>query len=299
MVDRLRSRWLAIAAAAAVVAGGAAGTMRLMAQQTPQEAQPDGGAAPVAQPSAATDNPADPARKISFAEAPRGPVTVVRKRVGEHVVTYLRFTTTAGRPYIVELPAEMAKDPRSRDDWITLFSAYGRDPIADADTRALQGFPLVDNYSVWMAARVAHQTLKVTAIRDRLTRLVQTMNQWSAVHQEARDNADRIKARAAWRVIENAKYDTKNVLRELAKEKLVLGKLFTEAGQFQQARTQYEQTISLNVWPYSAEAVAKLRAIEGATVATAAITNASVVGSQRMGMSELYQAAVRAAATTP
>ncbi|MEJ5296457.1 MAG: hypothetical protein WHZ52_00295 [Armatimonadota bacterium] len=300
MVDRLRSRWLALGAAAIVAVAAGIGAVRLMAQQqTPPAGQPDGGAAPVAQPAAATDNPADPARKISFAEAPRGPVTVVRKRAGEHVVTYLRFTTTAGRPYIVEMPAEMAKDPRSRDDWITLFSAYGRDPIADADTRALQGLPLVDNYSVWMAARVAHQSLKVTTTRDRLSRLVQRMNQWSAVHQEARDNGDRIKARAAWRVIEGAKYDTKNALRELAREKLTLGKLFTEAGQFQQARTQYEQTIALNVWPYSAEAVAKLRAIEGATVATAAITNASIVGTQRMGMSDLYQAAVRATGTTP
>ena len=301
MVDRLRSRGLAFGAAAALAVASAIGAVRLMAQQPPPPAaQPGGGAAPMAQPSTQTpENPADPSRKISFAESPHGPVTVLRKRAGDQVVTYLRFATTAGRPYIVEMPAEMAKEPRSRDDWITLFSAYGRDPIADADTRALQGLPLVDGYNVWMTGRVAHQSLKVTTIRDRISRLVRKMNQWSAVHQEARDNGDRIKARAAWRVIEAAKYDTKNALRELAREKLALGKLFTEAGQFQMASQQYVQTIGLNVWPYSAEAVAKLRAIEGATIPTAAITNASQVGTQRMGMSDLYQAAVRAAGTTP
>jgi len=316
MLSSSRSKWLIGAALVALAAVAGVGAARLFAQQPPtptlapppmaapggsaggQAAAPQAAAAP-AKPSSVDLGPRDPARKIPFSQAPRGPVQTVRRRAGSHLVTYLLFTSRTDRVYRVELPAELAKEPRSKDDWITLFAAYGRDPVADADTRALQGLPLVDNYSLWATAHIATQSVKVATTRDKLTRLVARMNQWSAIHQEAKDNGDKDKARTAWNVIANAKYDIRNVLRQLAREKLELAKQYKEANQFQQARTQFQQTASLNVWPYSSEAVAKLRAIDGAQASAAAFSNATIVGTQRIGMSDLYQAAVKAAGTNP
>lgn len=243
--------------------------------------------------------PGDPAREITFAEAPKGPVKLVRKRSGGNVIDYYQFTSTTDRTYRVEIPVALTRDNRPRDAWITLFSAYGNDPQAEADVKAARGLPLTDEYTTWMNARIVDQIAKVTGAKADLAPAVQKLNLWSAIHRDAKTSNDMAQARAAWNVIANSKYDIKIALRVLAKEKLELGHLYKEAEQYQQARTQYEQTAQLNVWPYSPEAIAKLRVIEGATAVPALVSNPNIEGPRWMSQSDLYQAAQEALRTTP
>jgi len=320
LVSTRRKALIGVAVAATVCVGGFTAA-RILAQTPPPgpaqvtPVQPAGGApgAPGAPAAAGTPAPAaggaataatpvakgDPTAAIPFSSAPHGPVKAfIRRTPGGSKLTFLRFACRSHRVYVVEMPAELAKTNRSKDAWVTLFSAYGRDPRADADTRGLSALPLSDNFQIWATARIGHQTLKVSAIRDSIGRKSATMNLWSAIHQEAKDNSDLIKAKTAWNYVASAKYDLKGLLRQLAKEKLTLGNLYKEIGLYDQANQQYQQTAQLLIAPYSAEAIAKMRAISGAGQA-AAFTNASAVGIERMGMSNVYEAAGKAATTTP
>lgn len=243
---------------------------------------------------------ADPQAPIPFDRAPHGPVKVINVRTpGGGTIPYYRFTTKGKRTYVVDLPVSMTKQARSKDEWITLFTCYGRDPAAEADVSAETGSSFIDSYTVWSNLRIFDQAAIVQAIRGTIARQAIEMTFWSSIHREAKTNNDMIKAQAAWQHISNAKYDLKNSLRKLAREKLQLGKRYKEAGAFNLAEQQFTQTAQLSVWPYSAEAVAKMKVITGARPEPAAYSTAAQVGLEWVQLSDLYQAAARALSTNP
>ncbi|MCC6485137.1 MAG: hypothetical protein IT209_09860 [Armatimonadetes bacterium] len=262
----------------------------------------DGGGAPAAP--KVKPLPGSPMYPIPFAQAPHGPVKrYAVTSPGGGKIEYYRFTSKTDRTYIVDMPASQVKGERSKDEWITLFASYGRDPRAEATTRALTGgagaTAFSDHYNIWMAKRIADQILKVTFVKRRISTRANEMNLWSAIHQEARDDDDKLRAQAAWARISTDKRELRGFLREIAGYKLQLGHLYKEAGAFEQAREQYRQTAQLQIFPYSAEAISKLRVIEGQQPSILQPLTAGIVGIERMSLSDLYQAAVRASSTTP
>lgn len=295
----LRDKWLVVVMILAAGVVGVIGAAKLVAQSP---ASGPSAVVPVQQPTAAptiTSSPIDPARLLTFANAPHGPVKLVNKRTPNgKSIQYYRFTSKGARTYIVEIPVSQTKTPRSSDDWITLFACYGRDPQGEADTRALLGVAPVQDHIVWSNLRIGEQAIKVAAIQQSLAKQTQQMALWAVIHQEAKDTDNKVKAQDAWARISTAKYDIKVSLGKLAKEKLNLGKRYKDAGQFEQANNQFRQTAELQIWPYSAEAVAKLRATEGAGPVPAAFSTAAAVGLERISLSDLYQAAQKALRTT-
>lgn len=270
-------------------------------------AQPPPGAVqvtPVATPASPVATPslpslADPDAKIPFSLAPHGPVKrVTRRTPGGTAIPYYTFISKGKRTYTVEIPVSMVKEDRSKDEWITLFACYGKDSQAQADARAT-GSAGFDPYFGWAAQRALVQMNAVSITHQRLNRVVQKANQWAIIHRQAKTNNDQLEAQAAWSRIALAKLDMAKLLRQLASEKLRLANTYKENGSFEQARQQYLQLAGLDVSPYSREAIAKLRVIEGAQPSLREFTTATSVGSEWMQQSQLFQAAQKATATTP
>lgn len=241
---------------------------------------------------------------IPFSQAPHGPVKRFNSATpgGGHI-SYYRFTSRGDRTYLVEIPVSQVQKSRSKDEWITLFASYGRDPRAEATTRALTGsaggVAFTDHYAIWMGARILDQGMKVTSVKQRISARAREMNLWAAIHQEARNDNDKLRAQAAWARISTDKRELRGLLNDLARYKLQLANLYKEASRFDQARDQYTQTAQLLIFPYSAEAISKLRVIEGQQPAIPPIPTAGLVGTAQMSLSDLYQAAVRADSSTP
>lgn len=243
----------------------------------------------------------DPSAPIPFAAAPHGAVkSFTRTTPGGTRIQYLRFNAYGDRTYAVEIPRSMVKAPRSKDDWMTLFSAYGRDPAAEADITFVTGQGYQDLFGVWITRQISNKATQVAQLRSNIAVRVVLVMQWAVVHRDAKVNNDPIKAQSAWREIAIQKRDLLKMVPELAKSKLSLGKLYSQAGAYDQARLQYTQTAGLKIFPYSAEAIAKLRGLEGATPSAISFTTPAAIGQEWISSSDIYTAAqVAATATSP
>mgnify|MGYP002682351493 CR=1 FL=1 len=206
---------------------------------------------------------ADPDAKVPFSMAPHGAVKRINKRTASGgSIPYYTFISKGKRTYSVEIPVSMVKDARSKDEWVTLFACYGKDSQGQADVRAT-GNPAFDPYFSWAAQRAATQAQAVAVTHQKLNRVVGKADQWAVIHRQAKTNNDKLEAQAAWARIAVAKSDMSKLLKQLASEKLKLANIYKDNGSYEQARQQYLQIASLDVPPYSREAIAKLRVIEG------------------------------------
>lgn len=306
----IRNRYTLFGATALAAIAAGIGAVRLMAQTPPDPTAPP--PAPVApgsstapavtpgNPLASPDTPRGPKDPIPFSEAPTGDVKLIRRPAGDGTFReFYSFTSKSARTYMVEIPVELTRENRSVDDWVNLFAAYGRDPRAEANIGAVRGAGLISDYDRWMASRISDQAAKITGPKNIIAQRTGTISRWSLVHRDAKTQNNRLKAQEAWSVIAAAKSDLKAALPRLAREKLELGHLYKEYGNYAQASQQYREVIALEIFPYSAEAVAKLRVIDGATVAPAEFPPTSQVALEWIGQSNLYQSAVRALLTTP
>ena len=213
-------------------------------------------------------------------------------------IAYYQFSYKGKRTYQVTIPASQTKESRSQDEWVTLFSVYGIDSKAQADTRS-SAATFTDHYNLWMQKRIADQMNKIAPVKGSITLRSNQMNLWAAVYQEAKDDGDKLRAQTAWGYISRNKAELRPLLRKIAGYKLDLGNLYKDNENYEAARDQYRQTALLLISPYSATAISKLRVIEGAQPASLRPLNSGIVGLEKMSMSQLYQAAVRAATTTP
>lgn len=285
------------AALAALAAVALLGASRMSAQPPPGAVQITPVASPV--PAAPTANMADPDAKVPFSMAPHGPVKRINKRTASGgSIPYYTFISKGKRTYSVEIPVSMVKDARSKDEWVTLFACYGSDAQGQADVRAT-GNAGFDPYFTWAAQRAATQAQAVSLTHQRLNKVVAMANQWAVIHRQAKTNNDKLEAQAAWARIAVAKSDMSKLLKQLASEKLKLANIYKDNGSYEQARQQYLQIASLDVPPYSREAIAKLRVIEGAQPTPGQFTSASAVGAEWIQQSQLFQAAQKATTTSP
>lgn len=309
----IRSRYTLFGATAVAAIAAGIGAVKLMAQTpspdpaavpgAPVTPAPGGATAPAvtpANPLAAPEAPRGPKDPIPFSEAPTGEVKLIRRPVGDGTFKeFYSFTSKSARTYVVEIPVELTRDERSVDDWVNLFAAYGRDPRAEANVGAVRGAGLISDYDRWMASRISDQAAKITGPKNIIAQRTGTISRWTLVHRDAKTQNNQLKAQEAWQIIAASKADLKAALPKLAREKLELGHLYKEYGLFAQASQQYREVIALELFPYSAEAVAKLRVIDGATVAPAEFPPTSQVALEWIGQSNLYQSAVRALLTSP
>lgn len=307
----IRSRYTLFGATAVAAIAAAIGAVKLMAQTPSPDpavapvapAAPGGAAAPAvtpANPLATPETPRGPKDPIPFSEAPKGELKLIRRPVGDGTFKeFYSFTSKSARTYVVEIPVELTRDEKSADDWVNLFAAYGRDPRAEANIGAVRGAGVISDYDRWMASRISDQAAKITGPKNIIAQRTGTISRWTMVHRDARTQNNQLKAQEAWQVIAASKADLKAALPRLAREKLELGHLYKEYGQYAQASQQYREVIALEIFPYSAEAVAKLRVIDGATVAPAEFPPTSQVALEWIGQSNLYQSAVRALLTSP